>query len=105
MQCTWAPAGQTPALHVVKGSQTKLSVAALCCYRPGQQPRMLYRSRPGWYHDRDLITLLDAAHQELAAPILLVWDNLSAHRSHRMRRHRRPGLVGGGVPGAPTRPS
>jgi hypothetical protein len=83
---TWAPAGQTPVLHVVKGSQSKLSVAALCCYRPGHEPRMLYRTRPGWYHDRDLIALLDQAHQELAAPILLVWDNLSGHRSGRMRR-------------------
>ena len=35
---------------------------------------MLYRARPGWYHDRKLIALLDQAHQQLAAPILLVWD-------------------------------
>lgn len=86
MERTWAPAGQTPTLHVVKGTQTKLSVAALCCYRPGHRSRMLYRTRPGWYRDRDLIALLDQAHQELAAPVLLVWDNLAGHRSRRMRR-------------------
>lgn len=86
MERTWAPAGQTPTLHVVKGSRSKLSVAALCCYRHGQEPRMLYRTWPGWYHDRDLIALLDEVHQRLAAPILLVWDNLSGHRSGRMRR-------------------
>lgn len=83
---TWAPAGQAPVLHVVKGAQSKLSVAVLCCYRPGTEPRMLYRSRPGWYRDRELIALLDQAHQELAAPSILVWDNLSGHRSRRMRR-------------------
>lgn len=66
------PGRADPTLHVVKGTQSKLSVAALCCYRPGHAPRMLYRTRPGWYHDRDLIALLDAAHQELAAPIIVV---------------------------------
>ena len=48
MEGTWAPAGQTPLLHVVKGTQSKLSVAALCCYRSGTELRMLYRIRPGW---------------------------------------------------------
>ena len=36
---TWAPAGQTPVLHVVKGGQARLSMAALACYRPGRPAR------------------------------------------------------------------
>ncbi|WP_455578050.1 transposase [Actinomadura luteofluorescens] len=31
--------------------------------------------------------LLDAAHQQLGGPIVLVWDNLNTHRSARMRRY------------------
>lgn len=61
-------------------------MAALCCYRTGAAPRMLYRTKSGWYRDRDLIALLDEAHQVLDTPIILVWDNLSGHRSHRVRR-------------------
>lgn len=69
---TWAPAGQTPVLTVVKGRQPKLSMAALACYRPGEAPRLIYRTRTGWYRDRDLIPLLDKAHQTLGAPIVLI---------------------------------
>jgi hypothetical protein len=67
-------------LAVVKGRQT----AALACYPPGSGDataavRLIWRTRPGWYHDRELIDLLDTAHQRLAAPIILIWDNLSSH--------------------------
>lgn len=85
---TWAPVGQTPVLHVVKGEQAKLSMAALACYRPGAgRPalaRLIWRTKPGWYHDGELIDLLDQAHQQLAAPMILIWDNLPGHHSGRM---------------------
>jgi putative transposase len=74
-------------LVVVKGRQAKLSMAALMCYPPGGGPalaRLIWRTRPGWYHDRELIDLLDHAHQRLAASIILIWDNLSGHHSGRM---------------------
>jgi transposase len=83
---TWAPAGQTPTLTVVKGRQPKLSMAALACYRPGEPPRLIYRIRTGWYRDRDLIPLLDQAHQALHAPMILIWDNLAGHHSRWMQR-------------------
>jgi DDE superfamily endonuclease len=85
---TWAPAGQTPVLAVVKGRQAKLPVAALARYRPGAgRPalaRLIWRTKPGWYHDRELIDLLDQAHQQLAAPMILIWDNLNSHVSQAM---------------------
>lgn len=55
------------------------------CYRRGHAPRMLFRTRPGWYHDRDLVAFVDGVHRVLDAPVILVWDNLSAHRSRRIR--------------------
>ncbi|WP_412180694.1 transposase [Streptomyces sp. ADMS] len=81
---TWAPAGQTSTLTVVKGRQPKLSMAPLACYRPGEPPRLTYRIRTG--RCRDLIPLLDQAHQTLHAPMILIWENLAGHHSRRMQR-------------------
>ena len=80
-------------LHVVKGGQARLSMAALACYPsragPGATPvpaqaRLIWRTKPGWYHDGELTGLLDQAHQQLAAPMILIWDNLPGHHSGRM---------------------
>lgn len=56
---TWAPVGQTPVLHVVKGRPVKMPMAAMCCYRRDHVSRMLFRTRPGWYRDRDLVAFVD----------------------------------------------
>jgi putative transposase len=75
-----------------KGSG-RISIAGLTCYRPGQRSRLIYRmlvhkGRKGekkGFREPDFATLLDAAHQQLGAPIVLVWDNLSGHKSAAMR--------------------
>jgi putative transposase len=76
-----------------KGSG-RVSVAGLICVRPGQRTRLIYRTIT--YRGRknekkgfgigDLQTLLTAAHNQLRAPIVLVWDNLSAHVGPTMRK-------------------
>ena len=56
--------------------------------------RLIHRSRVdhGWknepkgFDEHDYIRLLDAAHQQLRALIVLVWDNLNTHKSVLMRR-------------------
>ncbi|WP_234402138.1 transposase [Thermobifida halotolerans] len=78
---TWAPVGQTPVLHVVKGRPATMSMAAVCCYHRGHGSRTLFCTCPGWYHDRDLVVFLDRDHQVLDAPVILVGDRLAAHRS------------------------
>jgi hypothetical protein len=70
-----------------------VSLAALTCLRPGQRPRLIYRvcrgrrrgkdQRKG-FTETDYARLLDAAHQQLAGPLVLVWDNLNAHVSGAM---------------------
>jgi putative transposase len=37
------------------------------------------------FAERDYADLLDAAHQQLGGPIVLVWDNLNTHISRAMR--------------------
>ncbi len=65
-----------------------LSVAALLAARPGQWPRLIYRTHRGrragrrtGFTEADYAALLDAAHSQLGGPIVLVWDNLNTHVS------------------------
>jgi hypothetical protein len=70
-----------------------MSVAGLAAYRPGKRTRMLYRlmlhkgrkGEPKGFREEHFAALLDAAHQQLGAPIVLVWDGLPAHKSAKMR--------------------
>ncbi|MFI6377253.1 transposase [Streptomyces sp. NPDC050546] len=71
-------------------------MAALICTKPGHRPRLIYRihldrgppPRAGarGFTETDYARLLDAAHQQLGGPIVLVWDNLNTHVSRRMRK-------------------
>ncbi len=72
----------------------RVSVAGLLATKPCQHPRLIYRTRP--YHGRkgepkgfteaDYAALLDATHQYLGGPLVLVWDNLNAHISTAMNQ-------------------
>ena len=71
----------------------RLSLAALLATKPGHRPRLIYRThsgrrrRPGGrkgFTEADYAALLDAAHQQLGGPIVLVWDNLNTHVSAAM---------------------
>ena len=75
-----------------KGSG-RISIAGLVCFKPGRRSRLIYRTivHRGRRHERrsfagrDYIALLDAAHQQLGAPIVLIRDNLNTHISAAMR--------------------
>jgi putative transposase len=77
---------------VTGGSNTRVSVAALIAVRPGQRPRLIYRThrarrgdqRKG-FTETDYARFLDSAHQQLGGPVVLVWDNLNTHVSRTMR--------------------
>jgi putative transposase len=75
-----------------KGSG-RISIAGMVCYKPGHRSRLIYRmmthrgrkGEPKGFRENDFAALLDAAHQQLGGPIVLVWDNLHGHRSAAMR--------------------
>jgi len=78
---------------VTGGSNRRVSLAALLCIKPGQRPRLIYRihcarrrrnDRRKGFTETDFARLLDAAHQQLAGPIVVVWDNLNVHVSETM---------------------
>ena len=77
---------------VTGGSNKRVSLAALIAVKPGQRPRLLYRVHAGrrrgdrrkGFTETDYARLLDAAHQQLGGPLVLVWDNLNTHVSRAM---------------------
>jgi putative transposase len=77
-------------LRVTAGNSPRLSLAALVATKPGQRPRLIYRTHLGGRNTRkgfteaDYARLLDAAHHQLGGPIVLVWDNLNTHTSRAM---------------------
>jgi putative transposase len=80
-------------VKVTGAHNTRVSLAALICVKPGQRPRLIYRvhrSRAGrkdkrkGFTETDYAQLLDAAHQQLGGPLVVVWDNLNTHISAAM---------------------
>ncbi len=90
---TWARRGTTPIVKVAGRGGRKLSLAGIVAYRTGQQPRIIYptmvhrgrKGEPKGFGEDHFADLLDAAHQHLGAPIVLVRDGLPAHTSAKMR--------------------
>ena len=89
---TWGRRGHTPVVKVTGGHDTRVSLAALIATRPGCRPRLIYRTHRGRRGDRrkgftetDYARFLDAAHQQLGSPVVLVRDNLNTHVSRAMR--------------------
>jgi putative transposase len=90
---TWGRRGHTPQIPVSGKGSGRVSVAGLVCVRPGQRGRLIYRTRTHRgrkgerrsFAEADYAALLDAAHQQLGGPIVLIWDNLNTHTSAAMR--------------------
>jgi len=89
---TWGRRGCTPVVKVTGAHNTRVSLAALIATKPGCRPRLIYRvhrSRPRGNDQRKGFTetgyaqLLDAAHQQLGGPIVLVGQP----EHPRQRRH------------------
>nr|WP_240676935.1 transposase [Actinacidiphila soli] len=92
---TWGRRGHTPVVKVTAQGTKRVSMAALICTRAGSRPRLIYRvhldrgpakCRRKGFTETDYARLLDAAHQQLGGPVVLVWDNLNTHVSRTMRR-------------------
>ena len=68
-------------MTVTGGHDTRVSLAALIAVRPGCRPRLIFRThrarrgdeRKG-FTETDYARFLDAAHQQLGGPLVLVWD-------------------------------
>jgi putative transposase len=90
---TWSRRGHTPIVTVSGKGSGRVSIAGLICVKPGERTRLIYRTithhgrknEKKGFRETDYAALLDAAHQQLGGPIVLVWDNLTAHHDAVMR--------------------
>ena len=90
---TWAPRGRTPVVRVSGKGSGRVSAAGLVCLKAGARGHLFYRVRihRGRKGERrsmseaDYAGLITAAHQQLQAPVILVWDRLNTHISAVMR--------------------
>jgi hypothetical protein len=90
---TWARRGHTPVVAVSGKGSGRVSVAGLVCLRPDSRGRLFFRVRihRGRKGERrsmseaDYAGLIAAAHRQLHAPVILIWDNLNTHVSAAMR--------------------
>ena len=92
---TWGRRGCTPVVKITGGSNKRVSLAALIAIKTGHRPRLIYRvhknrrcrgdHRKG-FTEPDYARLFDAAHQQLAGPLVVVWDNSNTHVSAAMTR-------------------
>lgn len=92
---TWGRPGHTPIVRVTAAGTNRISIVAMICTRSGHRSRLIYRihldrgpakGRRKGFTETDCARLLDAAHQQLGGPIVLVRDNLNTHVSRTMWR-------------------
>jgi transposase len=84
----------TPQVAVSGKGSGRVSLAGMIAVRTGFRTRLIYRmieyhGRKGekkGFRERELARMIDAAHQQLRGPIVLVWDNDTAHRDAAMRQ-------------------
>jgi putative transposase len=83
-------------VKVTGGHNSRVSLAALIAIKPGHRPRLIFRVRRArsrargkdkrkGFTEADYAALLDAAHQQLGGPLVVVWDNLNTHVSAAMK--------------------
>ena len=79
----WGDRGHTPVARVTAQGTKRVSMAALIRTKPGRRPRLIYRvhldrgpakGRRKGFTETDYARLLEAAHQQLGGPVVLVWS-------------------------------
>jgi transposase len=81
-------------VRVSAAGSGRISIAALLCTRPGDRPRLIWRTRihrgrkgeTKGFREKDYAHLLDDAHQQLGGPIALVWTTTGTHPSAAMKQ-------------------
>jgi hypothetical protein len=79
---TWAPRGQTPALHQSSGHREKVSVAAAVWLSPRRDRLGLFFKTlvDGYFDNWSSAAFIEALVKELAGRVVVVWDGGGMHK-------------------------
>ena len=81
---TWAPCGQTPVLKHHFNWKRLHAIGTVICNPDGTEPDILLHLQPKSIKEDAVIAYLEALHQSVPGPIVLLWDHLQAHCSHKV---------------------
>ncbi|WP_433519810.1 hypothetical protein ACQP2T_22875 [Nonomuraea sp. CA-143628] len=84
---TWSRRGHTPIVTVSGKGSGRVNLAGLLCVKPGRRTRLIFRMRiyrrrkheRQGFGESDYARIVDAAHQQLGGPVVLIWDNAGIH--------------------------
>ncbi|HEY8987069.1 MAG TPA: transposase [Streptomyces sp.] len=86
---TWSRIGVSPQVKVPGKGSGRVAVAGMVCVKPGERTRLIHRmlmhhpdrrGEKNGFRERDFTELLEAAHRQLGARIVLVRDNSTQHK-------------------------
>jgi hypothetical protein len=85
---TWSVRGRTPILRHRMAWKRASMAAALGYHADGTKARLCFHLQPDSYDTDSLIKVLDQLKGFYAGQrVVLLWDGLSSHWSHKMRAH------------------
>jgi transposase len=84
---TWAPKGQTPIIRHHFNWKRLNAIGAIACRPDGTEARMLLHLQEESVVSESIVSYLDLLKQQIAGPVMLLWDGLPAHRSKVVREH------------------
>jgi hypothetical protein len=85
---TWSVRGRTPILRHRMAWKRASMAAALGYHADGTKARLCFHLQPDSYDTDSLIKVLDQLKGFYAGQrVVLLWDGLSSHWSHKMRTH------------------
>jgi transposase len=86
---TWAPKGRTPIIrhHLVR-KQVHM-MAGVVCRPDGTDCDVIFYMQPESINSWSAMAFLDALHEEIEGPLVVLWDGLSVHHSKIVKDHVR----------------
>ena len=85
---TWSKRGQTPIIRQKMGAHRKITAIGAVITRPGgRKPKLKFRLHPRHNASAPVcIAFLEQLKITERGPVIVIWDNLRAHHSRKVKR-------------------
>lgn len=84
---TWAPRGQTPTVYFRHRYKRINTIGAVCCTPDGDNSQLHLQFSECSVNTEANTNFLGRLHRDVPGRIILIWDNLSVHKSRKMREY------------------